>query len=111
GVVVADADLLEEGAAVRVGLGTALREPLPVAVEHLLRALVAAEREIAVVVSVIDAPVPGLDRAEPRDPDRRVRLLDRLRPEVHVPQLGVLSVSRERLARRPRLHDEFRGVT
>src|SRR5204863_3532761 len=40
-VGVADADLLEEGGGVRVLLLSELAEPLPVALHHLLRALVA----------------------------------------------------------------------
>src|SRR5215510_6193155 len=50
-VGVADADLLEESATVRVRFTASRRHLLPVAVEHLLRALVTAEGEIAVVVA------------------------------------------------------------
>src|SRR5690349_21778606 len=60
GVGVADADLLEERGAVRVGVLPERGEPLPVAFHHLLRALVPAEREVAVVVVVLRAEVPGL---------------------------------------------------
>src|SRR5207237_5603462 len=105
-VGVADADLLEERAGIRVLLLAELAEPLPVPLHHLLGALVAAEGEVAVVVAVLGAEVPGLDRAEAGDPDRRMRLLDRLRPKIHVPELGVLAVPGERFALRPRLDDE-----
>src|SRR5262245_39726408 len=68
-VGVADADLLEESATVRVRFLAERRHSLPITVDHLLRALVTAEGEIAVVVSALGAEVPGLDRAEPRHPD------------------------------------------
>src|SRR5207302_10014526 len=71
---VAETHLLEEGLAVRVRVGAERGPPLPVAVEHALGALVAAEGEVAVVVVVLDAEVPGLERAEARDPDRRMRV-------------------------------------
>src|SRR5262245_28318796 len=83
-VSVANADLLEESATVRVRFSAKSGHSLPVTVEHLLRALVTAEGEIAVVVAALGAEVPGLDRAESRDPYRRMRLLDRLRPDVYV---------------------------
>src|SRR4030095_9465323 len=102
-VGVADADLLEESATVRVRIFAERRHSLPVTVEHLLRALVTAEGEIAVVVTALGAEVPGLDRAESRNPDRRMRLLDRLRPDVDVTQLGVFAVPGEWFALGPRL--------
>src|SRR5262245_63650595 len=105
-VGVAYADLLGEGATVGVRLLAERGHSLPVTVEHLLRLLVAAEREIAVVVAPLCAEVPGLYRAESGDPDRRVRLLDRLRPDVDVAQLGVFSVPGERLALAPCLDDQ-----
>src|SRR5207247_9932582 len=91
-VGVAETDLLEEGAGVGVRLLAERRQALPVAVHHLLRALVAAEGEVAVVVAVLGAEVPGLDRTEARDPDGGVRFLDGLRPEVDVAERGVLPV-------------------
>src|SRR5262249_21969852 len=95
-VGLADADLLEERRRVRVVVGAQRGAALPVTVHHVARALVTREREIAVVVVVLRAEVPGLDRAEPGDPDRWVRLLDRPRPEVDVTQLGVLAAECER---------------
>src|SRR6266404_3922941 len=65
GVRVADTNLLEKRDAVRVLIEPVMRAAFPVAVDHLLRALVAGEREIAVVVLVLGAEVPGFDRAEP----------------------------------------------
>src|SRR4029450_6798556 len=94
--------LLEEGARVGILGFAALGHVLPVAVHHLLGALVAAERQVAVVVAVVDAEVPRLDRPEPRNPDRWMRLLDGLRPQIHVAQLRVLAVPGERLAPPPR---------
>src|SRR5262249_13711926 len=69
-VALADAHLLEERRRVRVLRLAALRHVLPVAVHHPLRALVAAEGEVAVVVAALDAEIPGLDRAQAGDPDR-----------------------------------------
>ena len=106
GIGVADADLLEERHAVWIVIEPVMRAPLPVAVDHLLGALVSGEREIAVVVLVLGAEVPRLDRAEPGNPNRRMRLLNRLRPQVNVAQLGVLAVEGERLALLPGFDDQ-----
>ncbi len=81
-------------------------DPLPEAFHELLAAQVAAEAEVAVVVVVLGAEVPGLDRAAAGDPDRRVRLLDRLRPGVHVAQLEVLAVPGEGVLLRPGAQDQ-----
>jgi hypothetical protein len=88
---------------VRVVALAALGGVLPVAVHHLVGALVAAEGEVAVVVVVVETEVPGFERAQARHPDGRVRLLDGLRPEVHVAELRVLAVPGERLALGPAL--------
>src|SRR5206468_2386209 len=81
-------------------------DALPEAVEELLAADVAGEREVGVVVVEVGAEVPGLDRAAARDVDRRVRPLDGLRPAVHVTELRVLAVEGEGLILLPGPHDE-----
>ncbi len=86
------------------------RDAVPVAVHQRLAAQVAGEREVGVVVVVLGAEVPGLDRAAAGDVDRRVRLLDRLGPAVHVAELVVLAVEGEGLVLRPGPHDEVVGL-
>ena len=61
-------------------LGAALPEP----VQQRLAALVPVEGQVAVVVVVVEAEVPRLDGAATGDVDGRVRLLDRLGPQVDV---------------------------
>ena len=68
--------------------------------------LVAEVGEVGVDVVELRAPLPGLDRAAARDPDRRVRLLDRPRPRVDVAELVEASVPREGRRLAPRLHDQ-----
>ena len=82
------------------------RDLVPVPVHQLLGVEVPGEGEVRVVVVVVEAEVPRLDGAAARDVDRRMRLLDRLRPAVDVAQLVVLPVEGERLVGRPRPHDE-----
>ena len=110
GVRVGDADDLGEGRPVRRLVLVPLGHPVPVAVEQALAGEVAAEGEVRVVVVVVEAEVPRLDRSAAGDVDRRVRLLDRLRPAVDVAQLVVLAVEGERLVRRPRPHDQVVGL-
>src|SRR5262249_20395104 len=105
-VGVADADHLEESATVRIRFFAQRGHSLPVTVDHLLRALVTAEREIAVVVAALRAEIPGLDRGLAGNPDRRMRLLDWLRPAVDVTQLGEFAVPGERFSLAPRLEDQ-----
>ena len=106
-VGIADANLLEEGATEWIRLFAQLRHSIPVAVEHLSRSLVTAEGQIAVVVAKLGAKVPRLNRTGAWNPDRRVRLLYGLRPQVDVAQLGVLSIPRKRLAGLPCLEDQI----
>ncbi len=107
GIGVGDRDDLRERGAVGGVVLVTLSDTLPVPVEELLAGEVPAEAEVRVVVVVVEAEVPRLDRAAARDVDRRVRLLDRPRPDVHVAQLRVLAVERERLGLGPRLHDQL----
>ena len=59
--VLGDADLLGEGALVGVELLAGLFHAAPEALHQLLGAEVAGEREVAVVVAVLGAEIPGLD--------------------------------------------------
>src|SRR6185437_7114014 len=79
-----DADELQEARAIGIAV---LAKPLHLAPEahhRLAPGLVAEIGEIAVDIVHLGAPLPGLDRAAARDPDRRVRLLQRMRPDVDV---------------------------
>ncbi len=105
-VGVGHADRLGERGAIRRIVDAVVRDAVPVPVEQRLPGEVSTEGEERVVVLVLDAEVPRLDRPASGDEDRRVRLLDRLRPAVHVPELVVLPVERERLGLPPRLHDQ-----
>ncbi len=68
--------------------------------------LVAVVGEVAVHVVHLRAPAPGLDRAAAGNPDRRMRLLDRPRPDVDVALLVVAAVEGEGVLLGPGLHDE-----
>ena len=105
-----DADDLGERSPVRRLVLVPRRDPIPVPVEQLLAGEVPAERQVRVVVVVVETEVPRLDRAAARDVHRRVRLLDRLGPAVDVAQLVVLAVERERLVLGPRPHDQLVGL-
>ncbi len=104
---VGDADDLRERRAIGRRVLPLGGDALPEAVEELLPPDVAGEREVGVVVVEVGAEVPGLDRAAAGNVDRRVRLLDGLRPAVHVAELRVLAVEGEGLVLLPRPHDEL----
>ena len=105
-IAVGHADDLRVTGAIGVVVLAEGRGPLPIAVHHLLRPLVAVIAEVGVVVVVLQAEVPGFDAAAAGNPDGRVRLLQGPRPDVHVAQLGVLAVEAERFRARPRLDDQ-----
>ena len=100
-------DDLREAEAVRIQLLALLRHHFPVAVGNLLARDVSEVRKEAVLVIVIGAEVVGLDRSAAGNPNRRMRLLQRLRPQVHVTQLGVLAVEREHVFGLPGLDDQI----
>src|SRR5204862_7441190 len=64
----------------------------------------------AIADLVDDGEVERADAARAGHPHRRVRLLDRPRPEVDVGQLIVPTVPREELARLPGLAREREGL-
>ena len=101
-----DADELQESGAERIAILVLRRHLVPVAVHGGGRRYVAVVRGVAVDVVLHAAPVPGLDRAAARDPDRRVRLLHRPRPGVDVALLVEAAVEREHLVARPALLDQ-----
>src|SRR6185312_13874956 len=101
-----DADELQEARAIGIAV---LAEPLHLAPEAhhgLAPGLVAEIRKVAVDVVHRGAPLPRLDRAAARDPDRRMRLLHRMRPGVDIAQLIEAAVEGEGLAPRPGLQYE-----
>src|SRR5439155_16886625 len=59
--------------------------------------------EEAVTDVVYHGAVEGADAARARNPYRRMRLLDRPRPEIHVRELEVPPIPRKDLPRLPRL--------
>src|ERR1700722_4951984 len=52
-------------------------------------------------------PVDGLARTQGRTPDRRMRLLERSRPHVHIFEAVVLALEAERTGLGPGLHHEI----
>ncbi len=102
------ADGLGEAGAIGRGVGrVALGHPVPVALHQRLGADVAGEAEVGIGIGVVDAEVVGLHRAAAGDVDRRMRLLDRPRPDVDVAQLVVAAVEGERLALGPGADDQL----
>src|SRR5215472_11279442 len=73
------------------------------------RHLVAIVRQVAEHVIHLGGPSPGLDRSRAWNPDRRVWLLDRPRPDVHVALLVEAAVERECLLLGPGAQDEVMG--
>src|SRR6185437_10540580 len=59
---------------------------------------------------VIDAPIPGLDATAARNPNRRMRLLDRPRPDINVAELRVFAVESERLGLGPGAQHELAAL-
>ena len=106
----ADGDELEETGVVRVERLLALLHRSPETVHVLLTGLVATVGEVAVDVVVVGAPLPRLNRAATGDPDWRVRVLERSRPDVDVTELVVATVVGEHLRSRPGLRDHIGGL-
>ena len=104
-VGVGDHHKLRESRAVRIVVHAGFLDRVPVPVHQHLRVLVAHEAQVAVSVIVVGRELPRLDRAAAGEPDRWMRLLQRLRPWVDVAQLVESSVERERPGPRPRLLD------
>ena len=99
---------LQERQPVRVAVAPLLLGELPVAVEDLatdeLGPAPAQVHERVVAPEDVDQRA---GRPAARDPDRRMRLLDRPRPQVHLPVLLEPAVPRERLGLGPRLEDQL----
>ena len=101
-----DADELQEAGAVRIAV---LAEPVhlgPEPVHRRLADLVAVVGQIAVDVVHLGAPLPGLDRAAAGNPDRRMRLLHRARPDVDVALLVEAAVEGEGVLLGPGAHHQ-----
>jgi hypothetical protein len=105
-VGVGDPDELQERQAIRVRVLAVLLDPAPEAGDRLLGHEVAVVGQRGVDVVPGRAEVPGLDRSPARDPDRRVRALQRPGQDVHVAHLGEPAVEGERFGRGPRLEDQ-----
>ena len=103
----ADADELQEAGAIRIAVLAQPRHLVPEPVHRGMASLVAVVAQVAVDVVHLGAPLPGLDRAAARYPDRRMRPLDGARPDVHVALLVEAAVEREGVAFRPCLHHQI----
>src|SRR6185437_5736997 len=106
GAGLGDADELQESRAVWIAVLAELVHLSPEAAHRFLAELIAEIAEIGVDVIHLGAPLPRLDRAAARNPDRRTRLLHRLRPDIDVALLVVAAVEAERVLARPGLHHE-----
>ena len=90
----------------RVAILAQPRHFVPEPVHRRAADLVAVVRQVAVDVVHLGAPSPGLHRAAARHPDRRMRRLDRPRPDVHVALLVEPPVEGERVAIGPGAQDQ-----
>ena len=106
GVGLGDADELQEAEAIRIVVAALARRAVPIAVGHRLGVLGAEIAQMTEAVVVLDDIFGGRGNAGARNPDRRMRLLDRPRPQVDHAELIMLAVPGENLPRRPRLDDQ-----
>src|SRR6476469_6555408 len=90
GVGIGNAYELQEAVAERIVVAALARAGFPVAVAYLLRRLQAIITEMAEAMIVIDHIFRGARNARAGYPDRRMRLLNRSRPQVHHAELVVL---------------------
>src|SRR2546425_9278070 len=109
-VGLAHVDQRRVGEAIERGRGQSqLGAPLAIRAEHVLRAVEAGQEAGDDVALLADGPRTA--RAQRGDPDRRVRLLVRPRPDVHLPVVEVLALPVEgAVVARPRLHDQIVGL-
>ena len=109
-VGLADVDQRRVGEAIERRRGQSqLGAPLAIRAEHVLRAVEAGQEAGDDVALLADGPRTA--RAERGDPDRRVRLLVRPWPDVHLPVVEVLALPVEgAVVARPRLHDQIVGL-
>ena len=101
-----DADELQKAGAIRVHVLAELLHLVPEPGHRRLPGFVAVIDEIAVDVVHLGAPLPGLDRPAAGDPDRRMRALDRARPDVDVALLVEAAVEGEGVLLGPGLDDQ-----
>ena len=106
GVRLRHADELQIACAVRVAVAPGAIDRFPIAPHDVRSRLVAEVAQESVHVVVLGDPLPGFHAAAAGDPDGRMRLLDRPRPDVDVAQLVELAVEGERLRLGPRLDDQ-----
>ena len=93
----------------RVVVHPALGDALPITLDDVVAAQVPVVRQVTVHIVPVQHPIPGFQAAGAGNPDRRVRLLHRARPNADVAQLVVLAVENGRLALRPGLHHHIVG--
>ena len=107
GVRFADANDLREAGAIGRIVGAELGHALPIGLHQRVGAHIAVVAEIRIRIGIFDAEIVGLDRAAAGDVDRRMRLLQGLRPDIDVAQLGIAAVEGERRVLVPRPHDQL----
>ena len=108
GVGIGDGGELRKRGTVRVVVFAHLVGCTPEGVEGGLRSIqrVAAEADKVESEVALERETSGARSSDGRQHDRRVRRLQRARPDVHVGVLGVLSVPRKGLTFGPRRQDE-----
>src|SRR5687767_916546 len=77
-----DGHELEEPGAIGVGFNATLGNELPETIHHAFSYDRAIVTEKAIAVVMLRREFPRAKAPQPRDPDRRVRLLNRVRPHV-----------------------------
>ena len=109
-VSVGHPDELDEASLKRVRLPPQVGHPLPEAPHGGLARLIPEVGEVRVDVVHLGAPLPGLHRPTSRNPNRRMWLLDRAGPRIHVTELRVGAVKGERLLGGPGSDDQVMGL-
>ena len=106
GIGLGDADELQKTQAIRIVVAALAHRVVPIAVGHRLGVLGAEIAQMTEAVVVLDDIFGGGGKAGAGNPHRRMRLLDRPRPQVDHAELIMLAVPGENLARRPRLEHQ-----
>src|SRR6516162_5114152 len=103
-------DQLQEAQSIGVGIASLARDGVPVIVPKSFGVSGAEIAEVAEAVVAVDDELDRRRTAGARDPDRRVGLLDRARPEIDHRQLVMFAVPRKDLARLPRFQYQLQRL-
>src|SRR5262249_49689381 len=107
GIVLSNPDELQKARTVRIEFGPEPFDGLPIAVDDRGSRQISEIGEIGVEEVVLDAPLPGLDAAAARNPDRRARRFGGGRPRIDVAKLRGFAVVGKRPALPPRANDQL----